>query len=76
MMLFPGSGPTNMILSCKTVGISTDFDATVLRGDPATRRFSVIYLRAGKGCGARLCEYDQGLCAGPRAGAGRSADRS
>ena len=35
-------------LKLQTVGISTDFDATVLRGDPATRRFSVIYLRAGK----------------------------
>ena len=35
-------------LKLQTVGISTDFDATVLRGDPATRRFSVIYLRGGK----------------------------
>lgn len=35
-------------LRLQTVGLSTGFDATVLRGDPATRSFSLVYLRAGR----------------------------
>jgi 3-phenylpropionate/trans-cinnamate dioxygenase ferredoxin reductase subunit len=35
-------------LKLQTVGISTGHDATVLRGDPASRSFSVLYLRAGR----------------------------
>jgi 3-phenylpropionate/trans-cinnamate dioxygenase ferredoxin reductase subunit len=35
-------------LKLQTVGLSIDHDATVMRGDPATRRFSVIYLRGGR----------------------------
>jgi 3-phenylpropionate/trans-cinnamate dioxygenase ferredoxin reductase component len=35
-------------LRLQTVGLSVDYDNTVLRGDPATRSFSVIYLRGGK----------------------------
>ena len=35
-------------LKLQTVGISTGHDATVLRGDPASRSFSVIYLRDGR----------------------------
>jgi 3-phenylpropionate/trans-cinnamate dioxygenase ferredoxin reductase subunit len=35
-------------LRLQTVGLSTGFDDLVQRGDPATRRFSVIYLRGGK----------------------------
>lgn len=35
-------------LKLQTVGLSAGHDATVLRGDPATRSFSVIYLRQGK----------------------------
>ncbi|MEZ5710857.1 MAG: FAD-dependent oxidoreductase [Blastomonas sp.] len=35
-------------LRLQTVGLSIDFDQQVLRGDPATRSFSVIYLRDGK----------------------------
>ncbi len=35
-------------LKLQTVGLSTGHDATVLRGDPATRSFSVIYLKGGK----------------------------
>ncbi|AQR74780.1 NAD(P)/FAD-dependent oxidoreductase [Sphingomonas sp. LM7] len=35
-------------LKLQTVGISAGHDATVLRGDPANRSFSVIYLRAGR----------------------------
>ncbi len=35
-------------LKLQTVGISAGYDSTVMRGDPATRSFSVIYLRAGR----------------------------
>lgn len=35
-------------LKLQTVGLSTGHDATVLRGDPDTRSFSVIYLKGGK----------------------------
>lgn len=34
-------------LRLQTAGLSLDYDATVLRGDPAERSFSVIYLRDG-----------------------------
>ena len=35
-------------LRLQTVGLSTGHDQAVLRGDPATRSFSVIYLRQGR----------------------------
>ena len=35
-------------LKLQTAGLSTGHDQAVLRGDPATRSFSVIYLKAGK----------------------------
>ncbi len=35
-------------LKLQTVGLSTGYDQTVLRGDPANRSFSVIYLKGGK----------------------------
>lgn len=35
-------------LKLQTVGISTGYDQTILRGDQAARSFSVIYLKAGK----------------------------
>lgn len=35
-------------LKLQTVGLSTGHDATVLRGDPANRSFSVVYLKDGK----------------------------
>lgn len=35
-------------LKLQTVGISAGHDASVLRGDPAARSFSVIYLKHGK----------------------------
>ena len=35
-------------LKLQTVGLSTGFDAAVLRGDPASRSFSVVYLRDGR----------------------------
>ena len=51
-------------LRLQTAGISTGFDQTVLRGDPATRSFSVIYLKQGKvialDCVNRVKDYVQG----------------
>ncbi len=35
-------------LKLQTVGLSIGHDRTVLRGDPATRSFSVVYLRKGR----------------------------
>lgn len=35
-------------LKLQTVGLSTGFDAAVLRGDPANRAFSIVYLRDGR----------------------------
>ena len=35
-------------LKLQTVGLSGGHDAAVLRGDPATRSFSVVYLKQGK----------------------------
>lgn len=35
-------------LKLQTVGLSTGQDEAVLRGDPATRSFSVVYLRQGR----------------------------
>ncbi len=35
-------------LKLQTVGLSVGHDATILRGDPATRSFSVLYLKAGR----------------------------
>ena len=34
-------------LRLQTVGISNGYDRTVLRGDPQTRKFSLVYLREG-----------------------------
>ena len=51
-------------LRLQTVGLSLGHDATVLRGDPATRRFSVIYLKEGRvialDCVNRTRDYAQG----------------
>ncbi len=35
-------------LRLQTVGLSAGHDATVLRGDPATRSFTLVYLKGGK----------------------------
>ena len=35
-------------LRLQTVGLSLDHDETVLRGDPAGRKFSVVYLKEGR----------------------------
>ena len=51
-------------LRLQTVGLSTGHDATVLRGDPAARSFSVIYLKGGKvaalDCVNMVKDYVQG----------------
>jgi 3-phenylpropionate/trans-cinnamate dioxygenase ferredoxin reductase subunit len=35
-------------LKLQTIGLSTGHDTTVIRGDPATRSFSIIYLKEGR----------------------------
>ena len=51
-------------LRLQTVGLSMGYGATVLRGDPATRAFSVIYLKAGRiialDCVNSVRDYVQG----------------
>lgn len=51
-------------LKLQTIGLSVGFDDTVLRGDPALRSFSVIYLRNGKvialDCVNAVKDYVQG----------------
>lgn len=51
-------------LRLQTVGLSMGHDATVLRGDPAERSFSVIYLRDGRvialDCVNRTKDYAHG----------------
>ena len=45
---FPWFWSNQYDLKLQTAGLSVGYDATVLRGDPATRAFSVVYLRAGR----------------------------
>ena len=51
-------------LRLQTVGLSTGHDATVLRGDVATRSFSVVYLKNGRvialDCVNNVRDYSQG----------------
>ncbi len=51
-------------LKLQTVGLSIGHDATVLRGDPESRSFSVIYLKGGKvlalDCVNAVKDYVQG----------------
>jgi 3-phenylpropionate/trans-cinnamate dioxygenase ferredoxin reductase subunit len=51
-------------LKLQTVGISMGYDQTVLRGDPAERSFSVVYLKGGRvialDCVNRTKDYVQG----------------
>ncbi|MEQ1537836.1 MAG: FAD-dependent oxidoreductase [Sphingorhabdus sp.] len=51
-------------LKLQTVGLSTGFDTAVKRGDPATRSFSVIYLKDGQvralDCVNMVKDYVQG----------------
>jgi 3-phenylpropionate/trans-cinnamate dioxygenase ferredoxin reductase subunit len=51
-------------LRLQTVGLSTGHDQAILRGDPATRSFSVVYLKDGKvialDCVNMVKDYVQG----------------
>ncbi len=51
-------------LKLQTVGLSTGFDQAIMRGDPATRSFSVVYLRRGSvialDCVNMVRDYAQG----------------
>jgi 3-phenylpropionate/trans-cinnamate dioxygenase ferredoxin reductase component len=51
-------------LRLQTVGLSVDYDATVVRGDPVSRSFSVIYLKQGRvialDCVNMVKDYVQG----------------
>ncbi|MET0251260.1 MAG: FAD-dependent oxidoreductase, partial [Novosphingobium sp.] len=51
-------------LKLQTVGLSIGYDQTVLRGDPATRHFSVVYLKEGRvlalDCVNAVKDYVQG----------------
>lgn len=45
---FPWFWSNQYDLKLQTAGLSLDHDATVLRGDPADRRFSVVYLKESR----------------------------
>ncbi len=51
-------------LKLQTVGLSTGYDQAIRRGDPATRSFSVIYLKSGRvialDCVNMVRDYVQG----------------
>jgi 3-phenylpropionate/trans-cinnamate dioxygenase ferredoxin reductase subunit len=51
-------------LRLQTVGLSSGYDATVLRGDPEARAFSLVYLKAGRvialDCVNAVRDYVQG----------------
>ena len=51
-------------LRLQTVGLSTGFDEALVRGDPATRSFSVVYLKEGRvlalDCVNAVKDYVQG----------------
>jgi 3-phenylpropionate/trans-cinnamate dioxygenase ferredoxin reductase subunit len=51
-------------LKLQTVGLSLGHDATVIRGDPATRSFAVVYLKSGRvialDCVNAVKDYAQG----------------
>ena len=68
-------------LNLQTVGLSIGYDATVVRGDPANRSFSIVYLKAGRvialDCVNRVRDYVQGrklVVEGATPDAGRLAD--
>ncbi|MCE7798258.1 NAD(P)/FAD-dependent oxidoreductase [Sphingobium sufflavum] len=70
-------------LKLQTVGLSTGHDQTILRGDPANRSFSVVYLRGGKfiaiDCVNAIKDYAQGrahVVAGSKLDLAQLADAS
>src|SRR3546814_18830785 len=67
----------------QTAGLSTGHDRAVMRGDPATRSFSIVYLKDGRviaiDCVNRAKDYVQGrmiVTAGLAATAEQLSDRS
>ena len=70
-------------LKLQTVGLSVGFDREVVRGDPAARSFSIVYLRAGRvialDCVNAIRDYVQGralVAAGAEIAPERLADAS
>lgn len=61
---FPWFWSNQYDLRLQTAGLSVGFDQTVLRGDPAARSFSVVYLKGGKvialDCVNMVKDYVQG----------------
>ena len=61
---FPWFWSNQYDLRLQTAGLSLDHDETVLRGDPATRKFSVVYLKEGRvialDCVNNVKDYAQG----------------
>lgn len=51
-------------LKLQTVGLSTGYDLAIMRGDPASRKFSLVYLREGRvialDCVNNTRDYAQG----------------
>ena len=51
-------------LKLQTAGLNVGFDATILRGDPATRKFTVVYMKEGRpiafDCVGTMKDYVQG----------------
>ena len=61
---FPWFWSNQYDLRLQTAGLSVGYDQTVLRGDPAARSFSVVYLKAGRvialDCVNMVKDYVQG----------------
>jgi len=61
---FPWFWSNQYDLRLQTAGLSVGYDATVVRGDPAARAFSVVYLKAGRviaiDCVNMVKDYVQG----------------
>ena len=61
---FPWFWSNQYDLKLQTAGLSVGYDATVTRGDPATRSFSIVYLKGGKvialDCVNAVKDYVQG----------------
>ena len=61
---FPWFWSNQYDLRLQTAGLSVGYDATVLRGEPAARAFSVIYMKAGRvialDCVNSVKDYVQG----------------
>jgi len=78
---FPWFWSNQYDLRLQTAGLSVGYDATVTRGDPATRSFSIVYLKGGKvialDCVNAVKDYVQGrklVEAGVSADTARLAD--